>query len=188
MYEAFTALIGNVVTHPVRRSLSSGEQLVTFRMASTARRLDHGSGEWVDNGTLYVTVSCWRRLVEGVDAALRLGDPIIAYGQLRTSEYRSKDGSSRHDLEMRAAALGPDLGRCSATLQRRGNRNSSEPSDVVTVGAQHPSGPAATESPPEQGGTAQGSISSSERPTGRGCPAPDGSQTGHSASAAAWPR
>ncbi|WP_216892477.1 single-stranded DNA-binding protein [Nocardia alni] len=129
MYEVFTALVGTVVTHPVRRSLSNGEQLVTFRMASNARRRVQDSGEWVDNGNLFVTISCWRRLVEGVDAALRLGDPIIAYGQLRTSEYRGKDGGSRQDLEMRATAVGPDLGRCSATLNR-GNRNSPESPDV----------------------------------------------------------
>ncbi len=140
MYEAYTALVGTVVTHPVRRSLSNGEQLVTFRMASNARRRDD-SGEWVDNGNLFVTITCWRRLVEGVDAALRLGDPIIAYGQLRTNEYRGKDGGSRHDLEMRAMALGPDLGRCSATLYR-GNRNSPESPDVHPVSTRAAAGEA----------------------------------------------
>jgi len=135
MYEAYTALIGNVVTHPVRRSLPSGEQLVTFRMASTARRLDQGRGEWVDNGTVYVTINCWRRLVEGVDASLRLGDPIIVYGQLRSAEYRTKDGFSRHDLELRASALGPDLGRCTATVQRRGAVRNSPPPVSVTPAA-----------------------------------------------------
>ncbi|WP_084531991.1 single-stranded DNA-binding protein [Nocardia miyunensis] len=128
MYEAYTALIGNVITHPVRRSLPNGQQLVTFRMASTARRLDRGSGDWVDNGTVYVTVNCWRRLVEGVGASLSVGDPILVYGQLRSSEYRTKEGHSRQDLELRASALGPDLGRCTATVLRRGNhRKPSEP-------------------------------------------------------------
>ncbi|WP_280336569.1 single-stranded DNA-binding protein [Nocardia wallacei] len=101
MYEANTAVIGNVVTHPVRRSLPGGEQVVSFRMASTARRFDRDSGSWVDNGTLYLTVNCWRRLVEGVDASIRRGDPVIAYGQLRTAEYQTREGVARHDLEMR---------------------------------------------------------------------------------------
>ncbi len=120
MYEAYTALVGNVVTHPVRRSLPSGRQLVTFRMASTARRLDRASGDWVDNGTVYVTVNCWRRLVEGVGASLSVGDPILVYGQLRLSEYRTREGHSRQDLELRASAVGPDLGRCTASVVRRG--------------------------------------------------------------------
>lgn len=130
MYEAYTALIGNVVTHPVRRTLASGEQMVTFRMASNARRLDRDRGEWVDGGSLFVTINCWRRLVDGVDASLRLGDPIIAYGQLRSNEYHTKDGVARHDLELRASALGPDLGRCTAMVQRR-NRNSPQVASVT---------------------------------------------------------
>ncbi len=143
MYEANTAVIGTVVTHPVRRTLPGGEQVTTFRMASTARRFDRDSGGWVDSGSLYLTVSCWRRLVEGVDASLRRGDPIIAYGSLRTNEYRTKDGVHRHDLEMRAAAVGPDLGRCSAPVVRRGSsRNLSPDLHVVHPGAE-PSEPAA---------------------------------------------
>lgn len=131
MYEANTAVIGTVVTHPVRRSLPGGEQVTSFRMASNARRLDRDSGNWVNSGTLYLTVTCWRRLVDGVDASIRRGDPIIAYGQLRTNEYRTKDGAHRQDLEMRAAALGPDLGRCTAPVVRRGlSRNSDAGSHV----------------------------------------------------------
>ncbi|SUA47154.1 single-stranded DNA-binding protein [Nocardia africana] len=122
MYEANTAVIGTVVTHPVRRSLPGGEQVISFRMASNARRFDRDTGGWVDSGTLFLTVTCWRRLVEGVDASIRRGDPIIAYGQLRTNEYRTREGVQRHDLEMRAAALGPDLGRCAAPVMRRAAR------------------------------------------------------------------
>ncbi|MFE3544381.1 single-stranded DNA-binding protein [Nocardia sp. NPDC059177] len=121
MYEANTTVIGTVVTHPVRRDLANGEQVVTFRMASNARRFDPNAGEWVDNGNLYLTVSCWRRLVHGVDRSLHRGDPVIAYGQLRSHEYRGKDGGERRDLEMRAVAVGPDLGRCSASVVRRRN-------------------------------------------------------------------
>lgn len=135
MYEANTAVIGTVVTHPVRRSLPGGDQVLTFRMASNSRRFDRDSGDWVDSGTLYLTISCWRRLVEGVDTSIHRGDPIIAYGQLRTNEYRTKDGTQRRDLEMRATALGPDLGRCSAPVVRRGGSRNSRPGpDVVSDG------------------------------------------------------
>ncbi|MEV6430250.1 single-stranded DNA-binding protein [Nocardia sp. NPDC051463] len=119
MYEAMATVIGTVVTHPVKRDLTNGEQVVTFRMASNSRRLDPATGEWVDSGTLYLTVSCWRRLVAGVDASIRRGDPVIVYGQLRSHEYRTKDGVERRDLEMRASALGPDLSRCTAQPIRR---------------------------------------------------------------------
>jgi single-strand DNA-binding protein len=119
MFEAMVTVIGTVVTHPIKRDLTNGEQVVTFRMASNSRRFNAETGEWVDNGTLYVTVSCWRRLVLGVDASLRRGDPIIAHGQLRSHEYRGRDGAERRDVEMRATAIGPDLSRCTAQVVRR---------------------------------------------------------------------
>ena len=154
MYEANTAVIGTVVTHPVRRNLHGGEQVMTFRMASNARRFDRDTGGWVDSGTLFLTVSCWRRLVEGVDESLRRGDPVIAYGQLRTNEYRTKDGIQRHDLEMRASALGPDLGRCSAPVLRRGFARNSDPgTDVVAQGDEGPSGLVPGEAAPGPAGS-----------------------------------
>ncbi|WP_378738470.1 single-stranded DNA-binding protein [Nocardia brasiliensis] len=118
MYEANATVIGTIVNIPVKRELPNGEQVLTFRMASNSRRLDHTTGEWTDNGTLFLTVSCWRRLGAGVDSSLRRGDPIIAHGQLRSHEYRTRDGVERRDLEMRASAVGPDLGRCTAQVTR----------------------------------------------------------------------
>ncbi|MET9213623.1 MULTISPECIES: single stranded DNA-binding domain-containing protein [unclassified Nocardia] len=53
MYEAHATVIGTVVTHPARRDLANGEQVVTFRMASNSRRFDAAAGEWVDNGTRF---------------------------------------------------------------------------------------------------------------------------------------
>ncbi|WP_082393062.1 single-stranded DNA-binding protein [Nocardia arizonensis] len=118
MYEAMATVIGTVVTHPTKRELNSGEQVLTFRMASNSRRFDQASGQWVDNGTLFLTVTCWRRLVDGVEASIRRGDPIVVYGQLRSHEYRTRDGVERRDLEMRASAVGPDLTRCTARVIR----------------------------------------------------------------------
>ncbi|MGW0181413.1 single-stranded DNA-binding protein [Nocardia sp. NPDC003345] len=123
MYEAVATVVGTVVTEPVKRELPSGEEMVSFRLASAARRLDRDSGEWVDNGILYLTVSCWRRLVAGVDASIRRGDPVIVQGQLRSNEYRTREGAERRDLEMRAHTVGPDLTRCTARVTRRRTGN-----------------------------------------------------------------
>ncbi|MGY2032782.1 single-stranded DNA-binding protein [Nocardia gipuzkoensis] len=142
MYEANATVIGTIATHPVKRDLTNGEQVVTFRLASNSRRLDHASGQWVDNGTLYLTVSCWRRLVAGVDASLRRGDPIIAYGQLRSHEYRSRDGVERRDLEMRASVVGPDLSRCAAQLTRLSDLPSRNTSGAASAEGRVPVGDA----------------------------------------------
>ncbi|MGA9872629.1 MAG: single-stranded DNA-binding protein, partial [Rhodococcus sp. (in: high G+C Gram-positive bacteria)] len=76
------------------------------------------TGEWTDGGTLFLTVTCWRRLVKGVGGSLMKGDPIIAYGQLRTNEYTTREGVERSALEMTASAVGPDLARCIVKVER----------------------------------------------------------------------
>ncbi|TSE00166.1 single-stranded DNA-binding protein [Skermania sp. ID1734] len=118
MYEAHAAIVGKVISDPIKRTAASGDEVMSFRMASNARRQDRNTGEWVGGGTLYVTVSCWRRLVSGVGASIMRGDPIIAYGQLRSSQYTTKDGVERNDLELRATAIGPDLARCTVKVER----------------------------------------------------------------------
>ncbi|WP_227999182.1 single-stranded DNA-binding protein [Nocardia australiensis] len=149
MYESMATVVGNVVTHPVKRDLTNGEQLITFRMASNSRRFDAATGEWVDNGTLYLTISCWRRLVAGVDASIRRGDPIMVHGQLRSHEYRTKDGVERRDLEMRAASIGPDLARCSAPVIRRSEPGrSSGPNTAVRSACDRPNTPGAPDAAP----------------------------------------
>ncbi|MEV0293959.1 single-stranded DNA-binding protein [Nocardia sp. NPDC050710] len=132
MYEAMATVVGTVVTSPVQRDLSNGERVLTFRLASNSRRFDQAGGAWVDNGTLFLTISCWRRLVHGVAASIRRGDPVIVYGQLRSHEYRTRDGVERRDLEMRATAVGPDLTRCTAQVTRRSEtRTGSGPNGVI---------------------------------------------------------
>lgn len=118
MYEAQCAVVGTVITNPVKRSTASGDEVLSFRMASNARRQDRATGEWTDGGTLFLTVTCWRRLVKGVGGSLMKGDPVIAYGQLKTNEYTTREGVERSGVEMTASAIGPDLARCIVTVER----------------------------------------------------------------------
>ncbi|WP_280195185.1 hypothetical protein [Nocardia farcinica] len=74
---------------PVTHELAQGEQVLTFRTASTARRLDHATGEWLDSGTLYLTVSCRRRRARPV--ALRRAAP-----QARRHRARRESGDAEY--------------------------------------------------------------------------------------------
>ncbi|SNS79236.1 single-stranded DNA-binding protein [Rhodococcoides kyotonense] len=133
MYEAQCAVVGTVITNPIKRQTPSGEPVLSFRMASNARRQDRNTGEWTDGGTLFLTVTCWRRLVTGVGASLMKGDPVVAYGQLRTNEYTTREGVERADLEMTASAVGPDLARCVLDIDRRRSApaKQTEPEDEI---------------------------------------------------------
>ncbi|AZG43956.1 single-stranded DNA-binding protein [Gordonia insulae] len=117
MYETYTTVIGTVVSEPRRRETAAGEEVISFRVACNSRRIDKRSQEWIDGPTLYLTVSCWRRLLTGVGLAIAKGRPVIAHGQIKTNEYVSGDGERRADLEMTATAVGLDLSRCVVSYQ-----------------------------------------------------------------------
>lgn len=121
MFETYTTVIGSVVSEPRRRQTTTGEDVISFRVACNSRRVDKRTQEWTDGPTLYLTVSCWRRLLAGVDAAIAKGRPIIAHGQIKTNEYVTNDGGKRSDLEMTAVAVGLDLSRCVARYEEPAN-------------------------------------------------------------------
>ncbi|WP_207839602.1 single-stranded DNA-binding protein [Williamsia soli] len=137
MYETYTTVIGTVISQPRRRQTAAGEDVFSFRMACNSRRLDKRNGEWVDGPTLYLTVSCWRKLIDGVVSVVAKGRPVIAHGQIKTNEYVADNGERRADLEMTATTVGLDLSRCEVTYvgaTTRGGPGQSvtEPPEVVT--------------------------------------------------------
>ncbi|MCZ4550255.1 single-stranded DNA-binding protein [Gordonia rubripertincta] len=115
MYETYTTVIGTVISQPRRRQTAAGEDVFSFRMACNSRRLDKRNGEWVDGPTLYLTISCWRKLIDGVVSVVAKGRPVIAHGQIKTNEYVADNGERRADLEMTATTVGLDLSRCEVT-------------------------------------------------------------------------
>lgn len=117
MFETYTTVIGTVISDPRRRFTASGEEVISFRVACNSRRQDRQTNEWTDGPTLYLTISCWRKLLAGVGLAIAKGRPVIAHGQIKTNEYVAADGTRRQDLEMSAASVGLDLSRCVATYR-----------------------------------------------------------------------
>jgi single-strand DNA-binding protein len=117
MFETPFTVVGNVITDPVLRRVGD-QQVYKFRVASNSRRRT-AEGQWEPGNSLYVSVNCWGKgLVKGVGASLGKGDPVIVVGYVHTSEYDDRDGVRRSSLEMRATAVGPDLSRSTATVDR----------------------------------------------------------------------
>jgi single-strand DNA-binding protein len=114
MFETPIALVGNIVSEPVRRRV--GEQdLTRLRVASNSRR-KAADGSWQAGDTLYVTVSCWGALALGAGGSLVKGDPVVVLGHLYTNEYDDKEGNKRSTNEIRAISVGPDLARSVARI------------------------------------------------------------------------
>jgi len=117
MYETHMTVVGTLITPLNRRRLADGTCVVSFRVASNARRYDRASDDWVDGDRVYLSVTCWRRLAENVHASFVTGDPIVVHGRIYTRSY-DKDGQRHSVTEMEALAVGPDLTRCTASVTR----------------------------------------------------------------------
>ena len=139
MYETYSTIIGRVISEPRRNRTAAGDEVISFRVASNSRRRDRATGEWIDGHSLYVTVSCWRRLVAGVAGAIDKGRPVIVHGAIHTNNYTTSDGEARTELEMVADSVGLDLARCVVDYRGRGDGGGG-----ATAGAEQ-SGPTAVE-------------------------------------------
>jgi single-strand DNA-binding protein len=116
MFETPFAIVGNIVTDPIHRQVGE-QEMVRFRVASNSRRRTP-EGTWEPGNSLFVTVTCWGRVVAGASAALVKGDPVIVVGHIHTSEYDDRDGNRRSSVDVRATSVGPDLARCKARIDR----------------------------------------------------------------------
>jgi len=119
MFETNVVIIGNVLTAPEwRKVATSGALVATFRVASTARKMDRASSRWVDGDSLRLRVTCWRRLAENVCASIAVGDPVVVTGRIFTRDWTDNEGGARVSYEMEAAAVGHDLTRGKARFFR----------------------------------------------------------------------
>jgi single-strand DNA-binding protein len=133
MNETLVTVVGNLVDDPKLRTIEAGQDVASFRIASTSRRFDKDSQRWIDSGQLFLGVSCWRALAGNATASLRKGDPVVVTGKLTTRTYE-KDGQTRTVCELEALAIGPDLARGTAVF-RRSPRPAEETGDSSASGA-----------------------------------------------------
>ncbi|MUM16198.1 single-stranded DNA-binding protein [Mycobacterium sp. CBMA271] len=129
MFETPVTVIGSIVGDLKRRQVGS-EEMIRFRIASNARRR-RDDGSWVNSNSLFLNVSCWGRLVPGVGAALGKGSPVIVHGYLHTSEFEDKEGNRRQVTEMKALAVGQDLSRTMARIEKAGHSGRQDDSGAV---------------------------------------------------------
>lgn len=162
MFETPITVVGRIITDS-RRRVVAGQEVISFRVASNSRRRT-AEGTWEPGQTLYITVNCWGKLVTGVGAALYKGAPIIAVGTVHTNEYEDRDGIKRSSLEMRATAVGPDLGKVIARIDQ---------------GAQQQDGPAreSSQDPHDGDDDGDGDRSVHDEGEGEGGADPDGGDT-----------
>ncbi|MGH3688414.1 MAG: single-stranded DNA-binding protein [Pseudonocardiaceae bacterium] len=130
MRETPITVVGTLVSDMRPRRVGPDQALVlNFRVACNERRFDKGSESWTDGESLYLSVSCWRRLAENA-ASLVKGDPVIVRGKLRTREWTTEQGERRSVVELEANAIGPDLARCIVTVRKQRREQSVRAGDA----------------------------------------------------------
>lgn len=117
MSEISVTLTGNVVTVPVARTTRSGDPMLSFRLASNARRFDAGTGQYVDGVTSFLDVVAYRSLARNAAASVGRGDPVIVHGRLKVEDWKT-DTSSGTNVEVTAQHIGHDLGLCKTVAER----------------------------------------------------------------------
>ncbi|WP_205696276.1 single-stranded DNA-binding protein [Conexibacter sp. SYSU D00693] len=123
-------LTGNLTRDPELRSLPSGTQVCTLRIASNSRRKD-ASGEWVDKPN-YFDVTVWGAQGENCARYLSKGRPIAVDGRLEWREYTTQEGQKRQAVDIVADAVQFLGGRDDAPMGGGGGGFTPQRSDVPT--------------------------------------------------------
>lgn len=118
-------LFGNLGADPEVRHTSSGEAVVSLRVATTESYLDRNKER--QERTDWHSVTVWGKRGEGLAKILSKGDKILVEGSLRTSSYE-RDGEKRYRTEVIAREVylggkgsggGGDYGRSGAGGQAK---------------------------------------------------------------------
>lgn len=96
-------LIGRLAADPEARTTQSGQQVVTFRIA-TNRNWTNKSGEKQEQVEFH-TVVAWGRLAEIINQYLKKGGLAMIEGRLQTRSWVGQDSVKRYRTEIVAEGL-----------------------------------------------------------------------------------
>ena len=111
-------VVGNLVADPELRFTPSGAAVANFRIASTPRRFDAESKQWVDGEALFLTCNVWRQAAENVAESLSKGMRVMVTGRLRQRSYETREGEKRSVFEVEFDDVGPSLKYATAQVAR----------------------------------------------------------------------
>jgi single-strand DNA-binding protein len=111
-------IVGNVVADPELRYTPSGAAVANFRVASTPRRFDSQSNQWVDGEALFLACNIWKQAAENVANSLTKGSRVIVQGRLKQRSYETREGEKRTVYEVEVDEVGPSLKYATAQVTK----------------------------------------------------------------------
>jgi single-strand DNA-binding protein len=97
-------LVGNCGRDPEIRYLPSGGAVANISIATTSRRKDRTSGEFIEE-TQWHRVTFFERLAEIVGEYVKKGTPVYVEGRLTYRKYTDKDGIEKSATDIIASEM-----------------------------------------------------------------------------------
>jgi len=126
---------GVVATEVDAGLTNGGHPAASFRLASTERRRDNETQQWVDRSTNWYTVKAFRHLAQNIGSSLRKGDRIVVTGKLQLRQWTGDDGRRRTYPEIIADSVGHDLKWGTAKFARSTEPRLAAESGALPAGA-----------------------------------------------------
>lgn len=99
------ALRGNLKATPEVSYTREGKPMATFSIAENKRVLDEQTGEWSDGEPVWHDAVAFGKLAEHL-GTLKAGDTVIAVGDMKFTEYETREGEKRNGREFEVKDLG----------------------------------------------------------------------------------
>ena len=97
-------LVGNCGRDPEIRYLPSGQAVANISIATSSKRKDKASGEYIDD-TQWHRVTFYDRLAEIAGQYVKKGRPVYVEGRLKYGKYTDKDGIEKNTVDIIATEL-----------------------------------------------------------------------------------
>lgn len=127
--ETVITIVGNLTRDPELRTIGNGSVVANFTIAASTRVFDRNTNAWVDGDTLFLNCSAWdtqnTRLASNIAGSLAKGMSVIAQGRLTQRSYEDDNHIKRTIVELKVDAIGPNLKRASAQVNRQSANSAS---------------------------------------------------------------
>jgi single-strand DNA-binding protein len=104
-----TTITGNITADPELRFTANGTAVCNFTIATTPRKYDKATEEWIDGDTLFMRCTTWGTQAENMAEKLAKGARVVATGDLEQHQYTDGEGVERISVELSVDEIGSSL-------------------------------------------------------------------------------
>lgn len=107
--EQHITIRGRLTSDPELKFTPNGKAVANFTIAQNARYFDKQTNEFKDKEAIFWRCSAWQEMAENIAETLYRGSPVVAFAELESRSFETKEGEKRTVTEARIEAIGPDL-------------------------------------------------------------------------------